>query len=182
MFKAFCVLLSLIVVSAATIAADKVSNFHRLILVNDQNELFLLHLQDHGFWVTPGWYQDGKLSVKEGLAKLAADHGYTISEPELRGMFTLTHPARGTLSNRNFHVAKVTGGTLVLPKFADKGEWLSLEKVLERLSFEHISVMTRHVFENPNVVWGGAMERTGEGFGQQAKITEAFYPMFDGRR
>lgn len=171
-------LLALLLIATTVSAADRPSTFHRILLLDDADRILVIKIKDYDVWVTPGWYQDQDQTVREGLTGLMAGYGVTMTAPELRGVFTLSHEDKQDMSTRLFHVARLMGGDLVLPDIISEAKWLPLEEATALFSFEHIAVLTRQVLEHPDVVWGGAMTRRGEGFGQQASVTDAFYPLF----
>ncbi|PHV04072.1 hypothetical protein CSQ96_27910 [Janthinobacterium sp. BJB412] len=64
--------------------APKTSTFHRLLLLNEKNELMVVKIKNSNRWVTPGWYQDDRLTIAQGLDELAAGYGVKIATPKLR--------------------------------------------------------------------------------------------------
>lgn len=181
MQKALIAIILYAFASSAAAAAGTVSNFHRLLLLNERNELMMVKIKDYDFWVTPGWYQNSEQSVRQGLDRLVSEHGLMTTAPELRGVFTLRTAGKDGLSVRNFYVARLTGGQQKLPEGIVEIKWLPLGEALELMSFDHISVLTRKVINEPDIVWGGAMERFGEDYARQARMTEDFYPLFPAR-
>jgi len=169
---------SLFLVATTAGAADRPSTFHRILLLDDADQILLIKIKDYDVWVTPGWYQNQDQTVREGLAGLMAGYGVAMTPPELRGVFTLSHQDKQDMSTRLFHVSRMTGGELTLPDIISEAKWLPLDEAVALFSFEHIAVLTRQVLEHPGTVWGGSMMRQGEGFGQQAAIVDAFYPLF----
>ncbi len=178
MRKIFLAVLVYFLGLSAACAADNVSSFHRILLLNDRQELMMVRIEGRDFWVTPGWYQDSSLSAKQGLEKLVSSHGLAMTAPELRGSFTLRTEGKDGLSVRHFHVAYLTGGTEKLPEGIAEIKWLPFEQALEIMTFDHISMLARQVVENPGAVWGGSVERYGEDFARQARVTEEFYPLY----
>ena len=66
-----------------------VSIFHRLIISNSNNEIMMVKIKNTDVWVTPGFYQDSVQFIKEGLHDIAATYGMKISNPKLKGAFSM---------------------------------------------------------------------------------------------
>ncbi|GGA77594.1 hypothetical protein GCM10011521_14880 [Arenimonas soli] len=156
------------------------STFHRLLVFNDDGELMLVRFEDSGRWVTPGWYQDDESSIRQGLQALAANHGLAVTEPELRGVFSLRADSDGAISTRLVHSALVKSGSTKLPPGIDRIEWLPVEAALERISFPHISEQIAQVTRHPGTVWGGTQLRYQEDGQPRSRIVEAFHPLAGG--
>lgn len=153
------------------------SAFHRLLVFNQKGELMLVRFADSGRWVTPGWYQDDKASIRQGLVGLATSHGITITDPQLRGVFSLRIDSDDTISTRLVHSAMLESGTTKLPPGIDRIEWLPVEAALERISFPHINQQIAQVTQHPGVVWGGTQLRYQEDGEPRSRIVEAFHPL-----
>lgn len=177
--RAFMVSIVMMFAGAASVeAAENVSIFNRILLFNDKQELMLVKIKDRDFWVTPGWYQDDSQNVRQGFKALLENHGLQLTSPELRGSFTLTTEGKEGLSIRNFYVARLQGGHEKLPDGIAEIKWLPLEQALDLITFRHISILTQQIMSYPDVVWGGAIERFGDDFAREAKMTEDFYPLY----
>lgn len=153
------------------------STFHRLLVFNEKGELMLVRFADSGRWVTPGWYQDDESSIRQGLAGLAASHGITITDPQLRGVFSLRIESDDTISTRLVHSAMMRSGSTELPPGIDRIEWLPVKAALDRISFPHISEQIAQVTRHPDVVWGGTQLRYQEDGEPRSRIVEAFHPL-----
>lgn len=167
----------LVVTSLASYAKEPVSSFHRLLIFNDHNELLLVKIKDKPIWVTTGWYQDNQLSIMQGLKQLAGDFGFEITQPKLVGIFNLQDEDGKVVSLRNFYTTKVKSGSLKLPAFIEKAEWLSVDEAVKRSSFPHINWLTKQVLDHPYTVWGGSIKSYKEGGSFKAELVEPFYPM-----
>ena len=163
--------------SSLVFAKDDISTFHRLLILNEKNELLMAKIEDKDFWVTPGWYQDKELTVPHGSNKLASDFGLTVSSPKLKGVFTLKNQEGEIFSIRNFYVVKVESGKLQTPKMIDKVEWMAIDDALEKLTFPHIRILSQQIFDHPNQVWGGSIRRFKSGDEYKAKLEGGFYPL-----
>lgn len=175
MFKMLIALLTLVSLSAS--AADKISTFHRLLVFNDNNELLLVKIKGPGFWVTPGWYQDGKTMLHEGLSKAADDYGLTITDTKLRGVFTLTNQRDNSLSIRNFFTMKSTDKVTRMPKYIEEIKWLTVNEAKKFMNFPHINLLIDEVMNHPNHVRSGGVYRFKEDGEEKLKIVESFQNM-----
>ncbi len=155
-------------------ASGSISDFHRLLIFNEKNELLVVKIKDKPFWVTTGRYDKGELSAEEGLHLLAKNYGFEISKPRFVGKFDLLND-KEVLSVRHFYTAKVKSGKLKLPKGIESGEWLSINESYNRVTFPHINLLTKHVLDNPDDVWAATVRRYKEGDQFKAEIIEPFY-------
>lgn len=157
--------------------APKISTFHRLLIVNDNNEVMAVKIKNSERWVTPGWYQDDHSSIKTGLETLAGTYGLSITTPILRGVFTLKGPKENELSTRLIYVVKIKGGKLKSPDSIGEIRWLNLQQVSDIITFPHISTQIRQIMLYPGQVWGGTQIMTQESGIYGVKIVEDFYPI-----
>ncbi|MBB3118228.1 hypothetical protein [Pseudoduganella violacea] len=130
-------------------------------------------------WVTPGWYQDDRLSITEGLDELAASYGVKITTPTLRGVFTLKG---GQISTRLIYTTRIKSGELKAPDIIEEIKWLPIPKAVETITFPHIRVQITQLTNYPDVVWGGAQTMYLENGVYGSKIVEDFYPLSGARK
>ncbi len=167
----------ILIFNANLVAADGINTFHRLVVLNDEQEIFVVRIKEPGFWVTPGWYQDGQTGIGKGLINLASDYGLSIANPELKGVFSLQGEDGKIFSLRNVYVAKLTGYQPVMPDIIDAVSWLKLDKATALITFPHINMMLQQVIENPEQIWAGRIQRYKDGEQFKAKLVEPFYPL-----
>lgn len=161
--------------------APKISTFHRLLIVNESNEVMAVKIKNSERWVTPGWYQDDHSSIKTGLETLAGTYGLSITTPVLRGVFTLKGPKENELSTRLIYVVKIKGGQLKSPDAIGEIRWLNLQQVGEIITFPHISTQIRQIMSYPDDVWGGTQIMTHENGIFGVKFVEDFYSISPNR-
>ena len=164
-------------VSTSVWSKSDVSSFHRLIVLNENDEILMIKIKDADFWVTPGLYQDQQSSVKEGLNILAANYGLTISSPKLRGMFSLAGGDNKIFSLRNMFVARVNSYQPKAPEIISDVRWLPIDKAMQLMTFPHINLMLEKMFKAPDKVWAGGIARYKENGEFKAKIVEPFYSL-----
>ncbi|WGG48131.1 hypothetical protein [Rugamonas sp. DEMB1] len=154
--------------------APKTSTFHRLLLLNEKNELMVVKIKNSNRWVTPGWYQDDRLTIAQGLDELAAGYGVKIATPTLRGVFTL----KGSqVSTRLIYTTKIKSGELKNPELIEEIKWLPIQKAVETITFPHISAQITQLSKYPDVIWGGAQTMYQENGVYGSKVVEDFYPL-----
>lgn len=158
---------------------NELSVFHRLTLLNDQNELLVVKVKDAPFWVTPGLYLTSNQTIKQGLDSLAGTYGLTLKNPKLSGLFILKREINGKKSSSVRHVftAEVKGGSIKLPQGIEQIKWLSPKEAFELITFPHISSMLEKTLEDPEHVWTGTLMQYREGQEWKGKILEEFYPI-----
>lgn len=175
-----CIALFFCSVSTSAQAQNELSKpsiFHRLLILNTQNEIMLVKIKNSNRWVTPGWYQVGNLSIRSGLDELAATYGIRISDPLLRGVFTLTGPQEKTVSSRLIYLVRVKSGAVQAPSTIEEIRWLPAEKAQELISFPHISAQIKQIMQYPTTLWGGAQLMTLENGVYGVKTLEDFYSL-----
>lgn len=169
--------LLLIAFTPFSFAKADISTFHRLVVLNDQQEILMVKIKDVDFWVTPGWYQDDDTDIQQGLQQLAADHGIRIDTPKLSGIFTLRGADNKIFSLRNLYVAHAQEMELTLPDNIAEARWEPLPKALKLMTFPHINLMLAHTLKHPNQVWSGSIQRFKENQDFKAKVVTPFYPL-----
>ncbi|MDO1512252.1 hypothetical protein Q2T41_06245 [Maribacter confluentis] len=153
--------------------------FHRLIIVNSENELMVVKIENADFWVTPGIYQTKELSIKKGLDSIASTYGITLENIKLNGVFILKRALNGEKSTsiRNVYTAKSKEGIVKKPNGIEEIKWLTLNEAIEQITFPHISTMIKKIMIRPNEVWGGTILQYKENENWKSKILEEFYTL-----
>lgn len=154
--------------------APKTSAFHRMLIFNVKNELMVVRVKNSDRWVTPGWYQDERLTIKEGLGALIASYGIKTTTPTLRGVFTLKG---GQISTRLVYSAKLDGGEIKVPELIEEIRWLPVPKALEVITFPHIRTQISQITAHPGTIWGGSQTMYQENGAYGSRIIENFYPL-----
>lgn len=173
-------LLPLILLFSQSIVAqetEKPSTFHRLLVFNNQNELLVVRVKNSNRWVTPGWYQDNSLTIKDGLDELARSYGIKVIAPTLRGVFTLRTEQNPQISTRLIYSTKIAGGKIKMPDMIDEIRWLSVSKAMEIMTFPHINAQLEQLTKFPDNIWGGSQLMYQENGVYKVKIIEGFYPL-----
>lgn len=152
----------------------KTSTFHRLLFLNEKNELMVVKIKNSNRWVTPGWYQDERLTIAQGLDTLAASYGVKITAPVLRGVFTLQG---SQVSTRLVYTTKIKSGELKMPDLIEEIRWLPTQQAVETITFPHIRTQITQLSKHPDVVWGGTQTMYQENGVYGSKVVEDFYPL-----
>jgi hypothetical protein len=160
------------------------SVFHRLIIYNADNEIMLVKIKDTDVWVTPGFYQDSIQFIKEGLHDIASTYGMKISNPELKGTFSMRREIGETkeMLIRNIYSSNYLSGEIHFPENQsfEIGEikWLPIKETLSLIPFESVRMFIKQTHEYPNFVWGGSINALRKDNTWEYKIMEEFYPLF----
>jgi len=155
----------------------KISDFHRLLIFNDKNQLMVAKIKDTDFWVTPGLYSQNKKLTNENLHKLASEYGLTITQPNLRGVFILKNKKTNIDSNRYFFNVKVNGGDIKTPDNIEEIKWLPVNEAMNVITFPHITMLIKQIMDYPDVEWGGTVLRYKEGTKLKSKMIKSFYSL-----
>ncbi len=149
-----------------------ISTFHRMLILNQKNEILVVKFKNKNLWVTPGVYQNNSQTIKQGLDSIASTYGIEISSFELRGIYGLKSTSKKEFFIRNMFVLKTTNRITKMPGNIDKVEWISIKELASIISFPHISVFISDVFKFPNAIRTGTIERINR---TEFKIIEPFY-------
>ena len=179
MKKIIVVILIVLCQSATAQVETDVSIFHRLLLLNSQNELMVVKIEKANFWVTPGLYQTKKQTLKNGLDSIASTYGIEIKELKLNGTFLLKRDLNGktTTSMRNVFTAKIKNSNIKKPDGIEEIQWLPVDKALEKITFPHINLMIKQLMTKPDKVWGGTLLQYKTNNAWKTKIIEEFYTL-----
>lgn len=174
MKKALPLLALVFAQSVSAQEAPKTQTFHRPLIFNEKNELMVVKIKNMDRWVTPGWYQDDHLTIKEGLDELFASYGIKTTSPTLRGVFTL----KGSqISTRLVYSARTEGRETKMPGIIEEIRWLPTQKAIEVISFPHIRAQISQITKYPNTLWGGSQTMSQENGVFGSKVIEDFYPL-----
>jgi len=158
---------------------NKISEFHRLLIFNENNQLMVVKIKNTDFWVTPGLYNQNKELTNENLHSLAAEYGLNITQPNLRGLFVLKNNKTTTVSKRYFYTVKVNGGEIKTPNNIETIKWLPIDEAMSMITFPHINMLIKQIVDNPEIVWAGTVLRYKEGNQLKSTMTQSFYPLKD---
>ena len=159
-----------------------VSIFNRLLIFNSKNELLVVKVKKGNDWFTPGFYQDDKVLLREGLNNSAAAFGLSISEPSLQGMFILKRRDRKELGYRNMYFATTKDKVSKMPESVEKVKWVSIGKTNQLTTFPQTDILIRQVASYPKTVWGGSLASFKEDGKIKIEMLEDFYPLFNNKK
>lgn len=177
MSRILLVIMALITLPLFAQEKSKVKDFHRLLIFNEKHKLMVVNIKDTDLWVTPGLYSQNKELPNENLQKLAAEYGLTVSQPLLRGVFTLKNNKTKAELKRLFYNVNVTGGVLVNPDNIEAIKWLSVSEAMKVITFPHINTLIKQVMDYPDFVWTGTILRYTEDDVLKAKMVDDFVPL-----
>jgi len=176
--KKLIILLIIFTVQLGNAQDDKgISVFHRLLILNSNNELLVVKIENTDFWVTPGINQNSEQTIKQGLNSISETYGIKTESPELKGVFLLKRDINDvmTTSLRNVYTAKLANGKLKKPTGIEEAKWVSVQDALKIITFPHINAMIEKITNNPNQVWGGTLLQFKEKNVWKTKLLEDFY-------
>lgn len=148
----------------------------RLIILNDNNEIFMGREQD--VWGAPSFPFNERQYVKESIDSLANAYGITISPPELRGYFGFKYEYHPYATRRAFYVAKYEGGTPKIAAPAEEIRWMPLDEVIDNSIVDAWKEIFPKIINYPETVWGASFEVYRDGEEHRTRTVEDFYPLF----
>lgn len=174
--KKILLVLSIVFVSISIEAQEtKVTTFHRMLILNHENELLVVKFKNKDLWVTPGLYQNSKQTIKQGIDSIAATYGINVYDLELRGVYGLKNTSQNSYSTRNMFVMKSKSDEKVLPKIIAEALWLDIDEAVKRINIPHITEYIKDVFKYPNNVRAGTVDRINSNGKRSSEISEIFY-------
>ena len=161
-----------------------ISIFHRLVIYNSDKEIMLVKIKDTDVWVTPGFYQDSIQFINEGLHDIASTYGIKISNPELKGTFSMRRENGGNkeMLIRNIYSCNYLSGKVHFPENQSfkigEIKWLPMKEALSLIPFESVRMFMKQTDDYPNFVWGGSINAIRVDNKWEYQIMEEFYPLF----
>ncbi len=153
------------------------TEFHRLLISNEKNELLVVKIKNTDFWVTPGLYAVHNDSINNKLHQLAEDYGLTLTALTLRGQFQLKNKKTQVVLNRHFYRAHVNQYMPKIPDNIDSIRWLPFVEAMKLMTFPHIKLLTKQVIDYPDLLWAGTVLRYKKDHEYKAEIVEPFYQL-----
>lgn len=148
----------------------------------------VVKIKNTDIWVTPGFYQDSVQFIKKGLHDIAATYGMKISNPELKGMFSMRreHGAKQEILIRNIYHCNYLSGKIHFPENQpfelDEIKWLPVKTACSLISFESIRMFIKQTDKHSNEVSGGSIHAKKEGKNWKYEIIEPFYSLFKSKK
>ncbi|WP_146106863.1 hypothetical protein [Polaribacter porphyrae] len=173
-FKIILLLFSFVSLSLKA-QEKKVTTFHRMLILNEKNELLVVKIKNQNIWVTPGLYQNTKQSIQEGMDSIAKTYGIKVSNIELRGIYGVKAPSKNYFSTRNLFVMKTKSKHSKLPEIIDKAEWVSIKESEKFINIPYVNWFIQDVFHNPKTIRFGTVEKQLIEGKLTSKIVEQFY-------
>ena len=179
MKKIIVVIFIILFYSANAQTENDIPIFHRLLILNSQNELMVVKIENVDFWVTPGLYQTKEHTIKEGIDSIASTYGIKINELKLKGTFILKRDLNGkhSTSLRNIYIVKVKDGVVQKPSGIEEINWLPVNKAMKKINFPHINAIIEQIMTKPDELWGGTLLQFKENEKWKTKVLEEFYTL-----
>ncbi len=151
--------------------------FHRLVILDADDQLMVVKVANADVWVTPGFYQTQDVTIQSGLNDLGASYGIEIGPPKLRGVFLLKREINEAYATslRNVYSARIKSGAVRKPTGIEEIRWVSIEEAAELITFPHITAMVKGILDHPNGVLGGTLRQFKENDRWETEIIEDFY-------
>jgi len=153
----------------------------RVIIMNSDNQVLMVGGQD--WWGMPWVNLTKRQFLKESIDSMAMELGIVLSDLELRGQFSFKYDYKPNVTFRNYYVAQYKSGKIKVPKNTiedefEKIEWVEIPEAIERIDNTGIKEITRHVLNNPDLIWGGSFMVSHTEDDHPTKMVENFYPLF----
>lgn len=150
----------------------------RLTIIKD-NDKILMRKTKFG-WMTPAVYYKERQTISEVLDSISGVYGITISNPNLKGLFTYKYDFKSTSDMRQLYVANYKSGQLKPEVGEEEIYWVPIKEALNKLksTVPSLMQMTKQILDYPNTLWGGSFILFREKNKINSRMEEEFYPLF----
>lgn len=155
--------------------AQEEKAFFRLTIVNEQGELLVVKIKGSGVWVTTGLYEVPEKFSYDQFHNMASAYGLTIKDVTLHGDFQLSAGKGKPFQTRYFYQAMASGEVQKVPDFIEEVKWMKPDLAYDRLTFPHISYLTKQTLNHPQQVWSAKVQRYMQDGKHKLQIIEGFH-------
>ncbi|WP_290710631.1 hypothetical protein [Flavihumibacter sp. CACIAM 22H1] len=147
-------------------------SFLKLIVFNKENKIMLVKWK--GAWEIPGTRYNQPVTLSRFIDTLASEHGITVQDKELNGLFTFEYENRTTFTIMYYYTTRYKAGELITPESCEEIGWFAVEQALNLIPYREMRLILTQITNNPVIVWGGAIKKYND---QSIQFTENFYPL-----
>jgi hypothetical protein len=131
------------------------SHFFKLLVFNQNQEVLLIKFD--GEWEIPGSRYKTNTTIPLKLDQMAADHGITIQNHDLKALVTFHHQNRDYPTMMFYYQADFVSGDLVTPSWGQDVKWFTLKKAYELIPYQEMNHIIQSIVKS-NDVLEGALE------------------------
>lgn len=147
-------------------------SFLKLAVLNEEQNIMLVKW--NGAWEIPGIRYNQPVSILKFLDTLAAEHGITIANKKLNGLFTFEYEHRSVLTVMHYFTATYKDGNLKVPSNCEDIGWFDLKAAFGMIPFKEMVDILQLMSSQPDRLWGGAIKKSESG---EVDYTEDFYKL-----
>jgi hypothetical protein len=175
-FLAFIFCIASNPVSAQQNQQVKNFNYFKLVVINEQDQMLLVHYKD--IWEPAGKKYDQAATIREVIIGMAAEMGVQVYDIKLRAMIGKFYGQAKHPIIFNYVTAKYLSGDLVVPEGCTDIKWFDKNEGIEEIPFKPMKSILSTVFNNDeNYLWGGSFRilPADKPQDQEMEIIEAMY-------
>lgn len=147
-------------------------SFLKLIVFNDDGKIMLVKWNDA--WEIPGIRYNQPITLSKYIDALAVEHGISIKNKKLNGLFTFEYEKRSTLTIMYYYTAVYEKGKLTVPESCENIGWFTIEDALINIPYEEMKLIISKITTEPNNLWGGAIKKLND---NKIQFIENFYKL-----
>lgn len=147
-------------------------SFLKLMIFNTDGKIMLVKWD--GAWEIPGTRYNQPITLSKYVDTLAAEHGVSILNKKLNGLFTFEYENRATLTIMHYYTALYEKGKLTVPESCEDIGWFTIEDALKNIPYEEMRLIVSKITTTPNELWGGAIKKTSN---NNIQFVENFYKL-----
>jgi hypothetical protein len=158
--------------SSSLFAQQDNYTFFKLIVSNADNKIMLVKWG--GSWEIPGTRYNMPSSIAAFVDTLALEHGITVHQKKLSGLFTFKYDNRPALTIMQYYTAQYNSGKLKVPESCEDIGWFTVKEAMAIIPYPEMKRIVEKITGNPKKLWGAAVKKSGN---NEVDFTEDFYEL-----
>ena len=158
--KRYIFILVVFLYSAHLFAQQDNYSFLKLMVFNNEGKIMLIKW--NGAWEIPGTRYNQPITLSKYVDTLAAEHGISVLNKKLNGLFTFEYENRPTLTIMYYYTALYKKGKLTAPESCEDIGWFTIEDAMTNIPYEEMKLIVSKIMKSPNNLWGGAIKKLSD--------------------
>jgi len=127
-----------------------------------------------GAWEIPGTRYNQPVTIAAFVDTLATEHGITVQNKKLNGIFTFKYESRPVLTIMQYYTATYKSGNLKVPESCEDIGWFTVKEALAIIPYQEMKRIVAKITGNPKTLWGAAVKKWGD---NEVEFIEDFYEL-----
>lgn len=135
-------------------------SFLKLMVFNSEGKILLVKW--NGAWEVPGTRYNQPITLSKCIDTLAAEHGISVQNKKLNGLFTFEYENRPTLTIMHYYTVLYEKGKLIVPENCEDIGWFTPENALTIIPYQEMKLIISKITTKPDILWGGAIKKSSD--------------------